>query len=136
MNGAAQPTLGYPTKHAAAKALRAKGLKPREIAALLGVSPSAAYQLLIYDKTRKRAPAGAQRWRESGRTSLCLGKRLTHALTPAAQARGLSVTQLARRLLQAAAEDNLVDAVLDDQQEARRGAAPTGTEMPGSPSSR
>jgi hypothetical protein len=111
---AAQPTLGYPTKHAAAKALRARGLKPQEIAGRLGVSASAVYQLLIYDKAKKRSPAGSQRWRETGRTSLWLGKRLTHALTPAAQARGLSVAQLARRLLQAAAEENLVDAVLDD----------------------
>jgi orotate phosphoribosyltransferase-like protein len=57
--GAGKPTLGYASRTEAAKALRAQGLKHREIAERLGVSPSGVSGLFT-----ERGRAAARRHRE------------------------------------------------------------------------
>jgi transcriptional regulator with XRE-family HTH domain len=57
--GAGKPTLGYASRTEAAKALRAQGLKHREIAERLGVGPSSVSGLFT-----ERGRAAARRHRD------------------------------------------------------------------------
>lgn len=105
-----QPVLGYPSKSHAALALRRQGKKQREIAELIGVQPHAVGNLIRH----------ASRGKGSGETFPLLGELPSQArtqLTRAAKARGISVRDLIRRLLQTAASSGLVDAILDDRSE-------------------
>ena len=97
------PTLGYPSRTAAALALSAEGASPSEIGARLGVTTSAAHWLLSSGQRRKEARV------------VTLDTETLDALAPAATARGMRPEQLARLVVETVAEHGLVDAVLDDR---------------------
>ncbi|RBO54047.1 hypothetical protein DSD19_06175 [Rhodovulum sp. BSW8] len=99
---------------------RAKaGIPPRVLAAEYGVAPRVLHQML---KDARRAGEDIPRFANGApalspdmtRMTCRIGRATRAALVPAAQARGLSVAELAGALLAAIAEGALVDAVLDD----------------------
>lgn len=106
--GNAKPILGYPSVTAACVALHAQGLSEREIAKRVGRPQATVAALLI---SAKRTQDG-----------LVLRKKLpravVEALKPHAVKRNVGLSTLAVMLLEAIAEGDLVDAVLDDADEA------------------
>ena len=102
----ARPTLGYPSRSAACRALRLDGLdnaqiKARFRAAGETISSEQISALLNYKLHRA-----------AGR--LNVGRHVIEQLAPQASARGITPTELAERLLAVIARDGMVDAVLDD----------------------
>lgn len=97
-----KPVLGYPSRHEAAAALRAQGLKHREIAALIGCNDRAVGNLL-----RHAAHKGAA----------SLGEPAGRALRLEARRRGLSLAALKNRLLRAVVDARQVAALLDTPEE-------------------
>ncbi len=101
------PVLGYPSKSDAAWALQRRGLSHRQIAAEIGVNPSAVGNLIRHARTVRRH-ASSQIYTD----------RLTAAqrarLRAEAQKRGQTVRQLVNALLSAVADDRLFAALLDD----------------------
>jgi hypothetical protein len=103
----ARPALGYPSRAAACRALALEGLGVREIAARFEaagetITPTQASALLNY-KLRRVA----------GRLNVC--RTAIGPLHHQACQRGITVTELAERLLQIIGQQGLVDAVLDDR---------------------
>ena len=102
----AQPVLGYPSRSAACRALRALGLSNAEIVARFAadghaITPKQINALLHYQQLRDgivRVPA-----------------IVVTRLAPAAAARGVKVTELMEELLAVIARDGMVEAVLDDR---------------------
>ena len=101
------PTLGYPTRTAAVQALAANGLHTSEIARRIGIEEKSVSALLCSARRSKR-PA-----EKNGRTVL-FPIDILNALRIAAAKRNISVNELARRIVEAVADDGLIDAVLDD----------------------
>lgn len=106
---AAKPTLGYPSRTAAVQALRAQGLDDRTIAERIGIAVGTVGALAASGRRRQR-PAEA-----NGRTVLFPADILDR-LGPAASERHISANELARRIVEAVADDGLIDAVLDDRE--------------------
>lgn len=100
-----KPTLGYPSRKAAIEAHYDKGMRPVEIARLLGVSQSYIASVLSeIGATKRNLP-----------DSVTVSTIHLNALRDQAVKRGLNPKQLCQRLIQVIAEDaSLVDAVLDD----------------------
>lgn len=98
---APKPCLGYRSRTAAAVALQAQGLKVAEIAAKIGIEKDAAASLL-----GSAHKARSQTLRISAETAARLR---TQALL-----RGMTVKELAARIVDTAARDDLVTAILDD----------------------
>lgn len=112
--GGPKPTLGYPTRTAAVLALRDQKLTTRQIAKRIGITVSAVTGIEHSAGRPTRKPRPAE---QMGRTVLfpvdvlaCLG--------PHAAKRGIHVNQLARRIVETVADENIVDAVLDDLEDA------------------
>lgn len=106
-----KPTLGYPSRTEAVLALRRQGLGTSVIAQRIGIAP----------KTVAALEDSAARSRElvrSGARTILFDPDLLRGLRPHAARRGTSVNEIARRILHAVIDDELVDAVLDDQGEA------------------
>lgn len=100
------PVLGYPSRSAACRALRARGLSNGEIVKQFAadgqtITSKQISALLQYQKSR----AGLLR----------VPKIVVERLAPAAAARGISIVELAEELLAVIARDEMVDAVLDDR---------------------
>lgn len=108
--GAPKPTLGFPSRTAAAIALHSAGLSNREIADRMGIEQKNVYSLLAGKGAQKRATRPAE---QLGRTVLFPNDILVR-LGPAAHARGITVNELARRLVETAVDDGLIDGILDD----------------------
>jgi transposase len=107
-----KPTLGYPSRTQAVRALIAQGLSEQEIADKIGISKNNV-QCLQYDLTSR------VRHRRSGAhkgpmRTVHMSKADLEILTPQARKRGIHVAELARRLLCVIADDGLADAILDD----------------------
>ena len=115
--GGPKPTLGYPSRTAAVLALRAQGLPDVEIADRIGIPVKTVVALECsadrYTGISGRRPRPAE---INGRTVL-FPVDVLEALRPHAEARGIAPNELARRLIEAAIDDNLIDAVLDDRGE-------------------
>lgn len=107
--GAAKPTLGYPSRTAAVLALRSQGLDDVEIACRIGIRREAVSALAWSAEGRRRRPAEA-----NGRT-VVFPVTVLARLIPYAAARSISTNELARRIVEAAVDDSIVDAVLDDR---------------------
>lgn len=112
-----KPTLGYPSRTQAVRALIAQGLNEQQIADKIGISKNNV-QCLQYD-------LGKVRHRRDGRgprstVHICTDD-LDH-LKPQADRRGIHVAELVRRLIYTIAEEGLVDSVLDDGTDAAAGA--------------
>ena len=107
--GAPKPTLGYPSRTAAVLAMRAQGRSTSAIADILGIDKGTVGALeASATRSRARRPAEA-----NGRTVL-FPVEILDRLRPHADRRGISANELARRIVDAVAEDNLIDAVLED----------------------
>lgn len=103
----ARPSLGYPSRSAACRALRLEGLDNTQIIARFRavgetITTEQISALLTYQTSRK-----------AGR--LNLGRAVIERLGPHAAQRGITSTELAERLLAVIASDQMVDAVLDDR---------------------
>lgn len=101
-HGNPKPCLGYASRMEAARALQGSGLTPSEIAAHIGGSYSSVTSLLY--KARL----------QSGTRDVSIPCDTLDSLQEDAEARGVTVDTLVRRLLAHIAEDGIVDAVLDD----------------------
>ncbi len=103
------PTLGYRSRTEACLALREQGMSEAAIAARIGIEKKNVAALLC-GALVKRRPRPAER---HGRTVL-FPRDILESLRPHAQARGISANELVRRIVEAVADDGLIDAVLDD----------------------
>lgn len=107
--GAPKPTLGYRSRTDAVLALRADGLTDRQIADRIGIPPKNVASLAVMSGKARLRPA-----EQFGRTVL-FPIDILERLGPAADARGITVNELARRLVETAVDDGLIDSILDDQ---------------------
>lgn len=115
--GAPIPTLGFPSRTAAAMALEKAGLSRDEIAARIGVDKFAVANLISYGK---RAPRRSRPSEKAART-VAVPTDILDALIPAAERRAVSVNQLVRDLLSVIADEtSLVDAIMDDEDDRNR----------------
>lgn len=101
-----QPILGYPSKTAAVVALTADGVATRDIAARLGISVAAVGALRGSDR------------KTAGKRTVVLPLEVLDRLQPFAARRKISVPELVRRLVETAVDDRMVDAILDDAEDA------------------
>ncbi|WP_421907088.1 hypothetical protein [Mameliella sp.] len=115
--GAPKPTLGFPSRTAAALALRADGQSDPQIAKRIGISLNALSGLFASAERLKTAKRAIRPAEVNGRTVL-FPKDILDRLVPHATGRGISVNELCRRLVETAVEDGMIDAVLDDQETA------------------
>lgn len=112
--GGAIPCLGYPSRTAAVLALRAQRLSTRDIARRVGIEAKTVSALLgsfarkdrpVSRRSHRAAPSGfavrvdAETWTK---------------LRNAGVRRGISAEMVALQLLMVAADDGLIDAILDD----------------------
>jgi hypothetical protein len=102
----AKPTLGYPSRTAAVLALRKQRLDTGAIAARIGIAPKTVLSL-------ETSAARTIRHRDGCRT-VVFPIDLLNACTPHAARRGITANELARRIVEAAIDGKIVDAVLDD----------------------
>jgi hypothetical protein len=107
-----KPCLGYPSRTSAAVGLAAKGFSTREIAARINaetpddpVTPTKVSRLLSAARHERVGSAPLQ---------VSLSPAGFQRLRAEAEARGSRSDYLARRLIEAALADNLIDAILDD----------------------
>ncbi len=108
MRRASIPTLGHPSRTAAVVALKAEGYSTRTIADQIGVSTATVAALLCSERKRKHRPS------EDGLRTVTFPVDVLEALRPHAARRGVHANELARRLVEAAVDADLIDAVLDD----------------------
>lgn len=110
--GSAIPCLGYRSRTEAVFALRSQGLPTQEIARRVGIEPKTVTALEA-SQNRKDAtriqPTALPSW-----NTVAIDADTLRALRPHAARRGITVTTLARNLLIVLADDDLVDALLDD----------------------
>lgn len=105
---APKPTLGYPSRTAAVMALRKKGMTDAAIAERMGIDINAVSALAASGRRAKR-PAEVQ-----GKT-VVFPIDILDRLRPHADRRGISCNELARRLIETAIDEGMIDAVLDDE---------------------
>ena len=98
-----KPSLGYASRHEAAEALRAQGLKQREIAAALGIGVAGVGNLL----------------RHSQHKSSRLSDQEKAALQRVARRRGLSIAGLKTTIVKAIVAGGQIEAVLDRAEETK-----------------
>lgn len=107
-----QPTLGYPSKTAAVLALRKQGLSTRGIAHKLFIAPSSVSALeASHARTMHRLPDTPAK--DHGRAVL-LTPDVHRLLGPHAARRNMSVSHLARLIIEIAVDEKMIDAILDD----------------------
>lgn len=107
-----KPIHGYPSRTAAVMALRAEGLRPGAVAQRLGLPHKVVAAL---ECSARRAQRPARPSETSGRTVVLPIDVLDSLAGPAAE-RGVHVNELVRSIVEAVADDGLVDAVLDDRE--------------------
>lgn len=104
-------TLGFATRTDAVLALRGQGCDTAEIARRIGIETKTVTAL---ECSAQRSQARARRPpEEHGRAVLLPADVLAHLRRPAEQ-RGLHPNHLARLIVEAVVDGELVDAVLDD----------------------
>lgn len=108
-----QPVLGYRSKAAAIRALKAEGLSSAQIGERLGMTGTQVSNM-AYSAMRA---ISAERPAETGkRQRVYLSLPTINGLVPHAEKRGIAVTTLVQRLVETILHDDMVDAVLDDQE--------------------
>lgn len=113
--GAPKFCLGYPSRTAAVLAMRQEGLSTSIIAARIGIESNTvtALEASANRQTRKqRREVELPSW-----NTVAIDNDVLRALRPHAIRRQVTVTTLARQLLATLADDDLVDALLDDADE-------------------
>lgn len=96
-----------------------RGKRPCEIAELTGMSPNAVSCRLSYWRKRGVNVAPARSGPLPARRKICatgVAEDLRGLLKVHADLRGVTVGVLARDILDRAARDNLIDAILDDKE--------------------
>ncbi|MGK8235232.1 hypothetical protein ACLGGT_13825 [Roseovarius sp. MS2] len=96
-----------------------RGMRPCEIAEVTGMSPNAVSCRLSYWRKRGVKVAPARHGPQPARRKICatgVPEDLRDLLKVHADLRGVTVGVLARDLLDRAARDNLIDAILDDKE--------------------
>lgn len=121
---AAVLALGYRTKTEAVLALREQGLSTSAIAARVGIETKSVSAL---EASARRGTGGRRRQQPDALAEALADQRVVpidaevlQALRPYAARRGISVVVLTRRLLVTLADEGLVDALLDDEEDRRR----------------
>lgn len=96
--------------------LAMKGTAPPDISMLLGLTMTAVYQHLHKARSNGAAIPKFQRATSKGRNGdhVYVAQDTRELLLSAAQARGISTTLLASKLVRVAAEARLIDSILDD----------------------
>jgi len=112
MMGAPVPALGYASRTEAVMALRGQ-FSYAELAAKLGITPKKVRDLEASGMRQGMRRAAQAKGRE-GRVYHVPDKTL-RGLARAAAARGIAPWTLASRILDAAIEADLIDAILDDR---------------------
>ncbi|WP_375263230.1 hypothetical protein [Palleronia sp.] len=108
--GAPKPTCGYPSRTAAVVAFRQTGIPTKDIAARVGVSEGTVAALeASARRQRPKRPAEA-----NGKTVL-FPNDILDRLRPHAERRGTTQNELARRIVETVIDENMVNAVLDDE---------------------
>lgn len=106
------PTLGFPTRRAAFVALAMEGRNPAQIAARVNAAHAGA------GLTARQVTTYLSVLRIKGRESVPMLLRLPvetfEQLMSEARSRNSRADYLARRLVEAAVSDNLINAILDD----------------------
>lgn len=108
------PCLGYPTRTDAVIALRQHGLSTREIARRVGIEPKTVTALEA--SAARRGVGYAPRARQEYRNAVPIDPDTLAALRPHAARRRITVNLLVQQLLMILADDDLVDALLDDDE--------------------
>ena len=103
-----KPILGYPSRTACCLALREQGKSNAEISSLTGIGSTVVSTLAARQLVRRPRPAELH-----GRTVLFPAEVLNE-LKPHAARRGITANELARRIVEIAAEENMIDGILDD----------------------
>lgn len=106
------PTLGYPSRTAMVAGELRRGARPEEIAERAGLplkTVRVLRSMLKRRSYRRMPPVGA-----ANRLLVYLDRQVVGGLTPHAARRGMRSTELVRCLLATVLEENLVDAILDD----------------------
>lgn len=111
------PVAGFPTMTAAVLELRAQRFSDAAIAKRIGRDVKTVRALAWHAGHSKRPETD----REPTAT-VRVRKRTIDKLRPSAAARGIEVNVLIRRILDTAARESLVDAVLDDRDDAGEAA--------------
>lgn len=112
--GAAKPSMGFSSRTAAVQALRRQGASTQEIADRLGIQHKTVTALEhSAGRAKKRAIRPAE---EHGRTVL-FPIDILDSLAPHAARRGIHPNTLARRLVETAVDEGLIDSILDDADE-------------------
>lgn len=111
------PALGYPSRTAAALALKLQGRSMREIADQLGIEPKNAAALVYSAERQKGGRRRRKRSWEGVVRTVCIDRGDLEMLEPQAAKRGIHVNELVRRLIYTIAEEGLTDSVLDDADE-------------------
>ena len=104
--------LGYPTRTDAVIALRDEGLSTRDIARRVGIEPKTVTALEASRARKGCSPT--PRARSEYRNVVPVDPETLSTLRPHAARRGISVNLLIQQLLMILADDDLVDALLDD----------------------
>lgn len=100
----ATPCLGYPSRSAAAVALQSKGFVLSEIGRQIGVDTKTASALIASAKRSHRIEA-----------PIALDSATLNLLRVHAAFRRCQSQDLARRIIEIAVRDNLINAILDDR---------------------
>jgi hypothetical protein len=108
-----KPTLGYPSRTEAVLALRRQQLTTHAIAERIGIQPKTVLSL-------ETSATRSLRRRSQNCRTVVFPIDLLNALGPHAARRGVSANELARRVVEAALDDKLIDAVLDDADDVAR----------------
>ena len=125
-----KPCMGYPSRWQCAEALALEGHPPGVIAQRMGIKLTNVHSLLDYAKRKAEGSARAPRPAEANARTVVVSKDVLEALRPHAARRGISVNELARRILAVVADDGIVDGVLDDQDAPRPAAAAGNAQSP------
>lgn len=107
-----KPCLGYPSRTAAVLALRDKGMTQLAIAEKIGIAPGTVSAL----ECSARRWAGARVGNPDVCRAVLVPLGVLQRFAPAARTRGLRRETLAAMILEKVADDDLVNAVLDDEE--------------------
>lgn len=98
------PVLGYPSKTAAVLASLKQGLSVRAIADRIGIEEKSVMAL---ETSSRRAKRTEER-------TVVFPLETLDRLRPHATRRGISANELARRIVETAADEQMINAILDD----------------------
>lgn len=119
--GAPKPCLGYPSRSAAIRALRAQGLSNHQISERTGIPRSSIGALAPREPREPRSRSEDEQSRSAGyklgqhgHLSISVNIEIRQMLRPFAAKRNLPLEVFITDLIEKIAEDGLADAVMDD----------------------